>query len=242
MKLIKPKVSKTVPEANEYDRKNERIGRPMLFPIFFCLVSGVLLILLDDLTRTITGYVLAAVVIIWGFWQIFEYIRSDAMVRIIEAKLAIGLILVVTGSLIAFSPDSLRELFPYAWGLSLLFGGFLKIQYAFDRKALGSQRWWILLILAAVSLIIGIVTLLNPAFLGERKAMVIGILLTLEAVIDITVFILLKRKIRKSTLTLKEPVSAPAAVPAPAASSDPVAAPDPAEPEASEPAPPETDA
>ena len=202
MKFFKRNTSEPVQSTNESNsnsnNKENKIGQPMLLPIFFCLVSGLLLILLENLTMAVTAYVLAAMLIGYGVWLIIEYIRSTPMVRIIEVKLAVGLILLVTGAMLAFSPESLKELLPYAWGLALLFGGFLKIQYAFDRKSLGAQKWWILLILAAFSLIIGVISLLNPAFLGDKKEMVIGIMLTVEAVLDIVVFLLLKRKIRKT--------------------------------------------
>lgn len=194
MKLFSSKASRSVPTSGG----NDRIGRPMLFPIFFCLISGLLLILLEDLTMRITGYVLAGALILFGGWLLIGYFRSVPLVRIVEAKLAIGLILLVTGVMLAFSPESLKELLPYAWGLSLLFGGFLKIQYAFDRKALGSEKWWVLLIMAAFSLVIGVISLLNDDFLGDKEELVIGILLTLEAVLDITVFLMLKRRIRKN--------------------------------------------
>ena len=224
MKLKK----RTIPEpAAESTGKKEPVGQPMLFPIFFCLISGLLLILLENLSVLITGYVLAALLICVGVWLIIEYFRSEPLVRIVEAKLAIGLILLVAGAMLAFSPESLKDLLPYAWGLALLFGGFLKIQYAFDRKALGADKWWILLILAAFSIVIGVISLLNPAFLGEKRELVIGILLTVEAVLDISVFLLLKRKIRKkaapppeaapaqSTVDVPAPAEAPAAPPAP---------------------------
>ena len=237
MKFFKRNTSEHVQGPNESDSSKEKIGRPMLFPIVFCLISGLLLILLENLTMTITGYVLAAMLIIYGGWLIIEYIRSAPMARIVEAKLAVGLILLVAGTMLAFSPESLKDLLPYAWGLALLFGGFLKIQYAFDRKSLGAEKWWILLILAAFSIILGVISLLNPAFLGDKKELVIGILLTVEAVLDIVVFLLLKRKIRKKTAAEEQPVSVPAPVP------DPVPAPEvPAEPDEPESTVPETDA
>ena len=206
MKLLKNRAPKTVtePENNAEAGKKERVGKPMLLPIVFCLVSGVLLILLEDLTIKITGYVLAAALILQGIWLGIRYLRSEPMVRIVEARLAIGLIAVVTGALLAFNPETLREVLPFAWGLALLFGGFLKIQYAFDRKALGAEKWWILLILSGVSIAIGVISLMNPAFLGNRKEMVIGIMLAFEAALDFGVFLLLKRKIRKRAVSAEE--------------------------------------
>ena len=236
MKFLKRNTPEPVHTENESAREKKRIGRPMLFPIVFCLASGLLLILLESLTMTITGYVLAAMLIASSVWLVVEYIRSTPLVRIVEAKLAIGLILLVAGFMLVFSPESLKDLLPYAWGLALLFGGFLKIQYAFDRKSLGAEKWWILLILAAVSIVLGVISLLNKEFLGDKKELVIGILLTVEAVLDIVVFLLLKRKIRKKATAENQPVSVPAPAP------EPVPAPEaPAEPGEPETDTPETE-
>ena len=172
-------------------------ARSMILPILFCLVCGVLLILFGDLALRITAYVLAGVMILCGIWSVIAYVRSGPVQRITESRLATGLILLVIGGLLAFNPDYLENLLPFIWGLALLFGAFLKIQYAFDEKTVRVEKWWIMLIFAAFSLIIGILSLLNPAFLGDSRNLVIGILLVLEAVLDITVYLLLKRALKK---------------------------------------------
>ena len=56
-----------------------------------------------------------------------------------------------------------------------------------------------MLIFAVFSIIIGILSLLNPAFLGDSRNLVIGIFLVVEAVLDITVFFLLKHALKKHT-------------------------------------------
>ena len=172
-------------------------ARSMILPILFCLVCGVLLILFGDLALRITAYVLAGVMILCGIWSVIAYVRSGPVQRITESRLATGLILLVIGGLLAFNPDYLENLLPFIWGLALLFGAFLKIQYAFDEKTVSVEKWWIMLIFAAFSVIIGILSLLNPAFLGDSRNLVIGILLVLEAVLDITVYLLLKRALKK---------------------------------------------
>ena len=214
-------------------------ARSMILPIIFCLVCGVLLILFGNLALRITAYVLAGVMILCGIWSVIAYIRSGILRRITESRLATGLILLVAGTLLAFNPNYLEDFLPFIWGLALLFGAFLKIQYAFDEKTVGVKRWWIMLILAAFSLIIGILSLLNPASQGESRNLVIGILLVVEAVLDITVFFLLRHALRKPDSVPAAPVSEPA--PETPAASETVPA-SPSEPPAPESPFPETDA
>lgn len=177
-------------------------ARSMILPILFCLVCGLLLIFFGNLALRITAYVLAGVMILCGVWSGIVCLRSDPVRRITESRLATGLILLVAGTLLAFNPNYLEDILPFIWGLALLFGGFLKIQYAFDEKSVQVKKWWIMLLFAAFSLIVGIIALLNPAFLGENRNLVIGILLVLEAVLDITVFFLLRHALKKSSQPL----------------------------------------
>ena len=177
-------------------------ARSMILPILFCLVCGLLLIFFGNLALRITAYVLAGVMILCGVWSGIVYLRSDPVRRITESRLATGLILLVAGTMLAFNPNYLEDILPFIWGLALLFGGFLKIQYAFDEKSVQVKKWWIMLIFAAFSLIVGIIALLNPAFLGENRNLVIGILLVLEAVLDITVFFLLRHALKKTSQPL----------------------------------------
>ena len=173
-------------------------ARSMILPILFCLVCGMLLILFGNPALRITAYVLSGVMVLCGIWSVIVYARSRPVQRITESRLATGLILLVAGTLLAFSPNYLEDILPFIWGLALLFGGFLKIQYAFDEKSVQVSRWWIMLIFAAFSVIVGVISLLNPAFLGENRNLVIGILLVLEAFLDITVFFLLRCALKKS--------------------------------------------
>ena len=211
-------------------------ARSMILPIVFCLVCGVLLILFGNLALRITAYVLAGVMLVCGIWSVITYIRSKPMQRITESRLATGLILLVAGTLLAFNPNYLEDFLPFIWGLALLFGGFLKIQYAFDEMSVGVKKWWIMLIFAVFSIIIGILSLLNPAFLGESRNLVIGIFLVVEAVLDITVYFLLKHALKKFSTSAGPAPETPAEAPAttPAEPSEPrpeVPAPEPSVPE-----------
>lgn len=187
---------------------------PMLPAVLFFLVFGVLLIWLRDTALTIAAYALAGLMLLLGGYQIFEYFRSVPIRRITESRLATGLILVLAGFLLAFNPHELDRLFPVLWGLSLFFGCFLKIQYAFDEYTVKIRRWWIMLIFAAFSLVVGLLALLRPDFLGDSKELVIGIFLIAEAVIDAVVVLLLNRALKQASLSFAPPAaSAPAVSP-----------------------------
>ena len=191
------------------DNPEGMTARSMILPIIFCLVCGTLLILFRDLALRITAYVLAGAMILCGIWSVIAYIRSKPAQRIAGSRLASGLILLVAGALLAFNPDYLEALLPFIWGLALLFGGFLKIQYAFDEKSVGVRRWWIMLAFAAFSLLIGTLAFLRSSIFGDNQNTIIGIMMLAEAVLDLTTYFLISKGMKKQA-----PAAAPAAPPA----------------------------
>ena len=181
--------------------RQNRDNRTVFILVAFCLVCGVLVILLGGLAVRITAYAAAAALLFAGGQSVYCYLQSEPLVRIREARLAVGFILLLTGILLAFNTDLVNGLLPFIWGLVLLFGGFLKIQYAFDEKTVGVEKWWIMLILASVSIIIGVVSLLNPGNstlqVEYNSYLLIGIMLVAEAALDITVYFLLRQTMSK---------------------------------------------
>ncbi|GEM_PF-5609437 len=204
--------------------------RALIIPIIFFVVFGILLITVKN-ALTIAAYVFAILLICVGLYEGLLYFRSTPIRRITEARLALALACVLSGILLAFNPDYVNDLLPILWGLSLLFGSFLKVQYSIDEKMLGVARWWIMLIMAGVSVLLGILALLRPDFLGDRKETIIGIMLLVETALDVAVYFLLNSALKKRlpssvTVPVAEPAPAPAPDPAPAPTQTPASAPE----------------
>lgn len=181
------------------DDPAEMNAHSIMLSIIFYFIFGALLIFLEDRALKICSYVLASLLVLFGGYQVFAFIGSPVMRKMTEPRLAFGVISLLSGALLFFNPDILDRIFPVVWGLSLLFGGFMKVQYAFAQVSLKIKRWWIMLIFAAFSLLIGVLALARPTFLGEHMEMIIGIMLVAEAVLDIVVFFLMNHAMKKIT-------------------------------------------
>lgn len=201
----------------------------VVLPIVFDMICGVLLIILGNIALKVTSYTLSGVMVILSAWLIITYIRSTPFQKVTEARLACGLALLVAGGLLVFKPSYLEGILPFVWGLALLFSAFLKVQYAFDGRALKVEKWWIMLIFSAFSLIVGILTLTDRSLFGDSTYIIVGIMLIAEAILDIVVCVItskaLKRLMADGTIVAPAPVAAPEAAPAAAPAAAPVAAP-----------------
>ena len=189
--------------------------------VLFYAVVGVLLILLEDLVTDVASWALAIGIALIGAWLLLRYFRSNLEERIAGTDLAVGLILLLAGVLLMCSPNDLEEIFPKIWGLSLIFGAFLKIQYAFDEKSVHIRRWWIMLIFAAVSLTIGILTMLKESIFRTSQHLFIGIFMIGEAVLDLVTYLLITRGMKKKNAGPETDAIAEAPMPLPAAQPEP---------------------
>ena len=220
-------------------RKFDKMSPGFVVPlVLFYAVIGLLLILLNEWVTNIAACALAAGLVLVGVWLLLRYLRSDVERRIAGTDLAVGLILLLTGVLLIISPDDLREIFPKIWGLSLVFGGFLKIQYAFDEKTVGVRKWWIMLIFSAVSLAIGVLALFNRSIFGENQNVFIGAFMLAEAVLDLVTWILITRGMKRLGEENETPVPAePTELPGSNGPAEPDVPAEPAEGEKPEPVP-----
>lgn len=192
-------------------KKIDKMSLNFVLPLvlFYCVI-GLLLILLEDWVTRISAWVLAAGLLISGGWLTIRYIRSKPEKRLAGADLAAGLILLLAGILLIIHPNDMEKIFPKIWGLSLVFGGFLKIQYAFDEKSVSVNRWWIMLIFAAISLGIGVLALLEDQVFGDNQHLFIGIFMLGEAVLDLVTYFLLKHGMKKKNARDAEEPEKPA--------------------------------
>lgn len=164
--------------------------------ILFYLVFGLLLLLWPGACLRITSLCLAALLCIQGIRGVISYIRSTVWEAAMGMELALGMAALCVGVLMILFPQFLELLLPFLWGVSLLTGGFGKVQMAIDLKRIGEKRWWFLLIASALSFALGVFAITKPAFLAAALVQFVGISLLVEGVLDLVAVIGIRRRLR----------------------------------------------
>ena len=108
-----------------------------------------------------------------------------------------GLLLAGIGIFIFFRPGALIGFLPVVMGFLLLVGGAVKLQNAIDLARMQTPLWWVILILAVLSVGAGLVALFNPFETGEVLLMFLGGALVIDGLFDIYTLITLHRRIKK---------------------------------------------
>ncbi len=152
------------------------------------IIIGVMLLV--NPTGFTSGIIVAVGVVLTalGLWNIFRYFRETALEGMRNRGLALGLGLMVVGCFFIFRSSGLIVTFPaltILYGVAILFSGLYKVQVAVDMLRLRVGNSVVAAISAVMTLVFACVILANPFATTGVLWMFIGIVLIVEAVLDL---------------------------------------------------------
>ena len=125
-------------------------------------IVGLVLLLMPSLTNRIIVYGIGGVLAVYGIGRIFRYVRRSAAVGSMEHDLSAGLVCVVSGLFMILYCPVVISVLPFLFGLSLIFGGIMSIQGAFDVRRFHGDRWVLNLLIGIAFVVAGIAAIRNP--------------------------------------------------------------------------------
>lgn len=149
------------------------------------IVLGLLTAIFPETSRSLIGYVVGAVLTALGIIRTIMYFTESKFQIVGSFALVQGTVLLVFGIYFLVKPEFLATIMTAIFAVILIVGGVMKIQYAVDLLRFKFGYWWIELILAALMIVLGIITFANP-FEAEKALMIyVGISLMVNGILDI---------------------------------------------------------
>ena len=148
------------------------------------LLLGLLLVLAPNRSIRLLCTVLGAALLVTGLIYLFTWLakRRDGF----PAWFLIpGLILAALGLWLLTSPGSVIVLIQFSVAAVLIFHGVIDLQGAVSLARLGIPNWWVDLVLAVLTVVLGGVVLLNPFGTMEAMTMLIGASLVYDGASDL---------------------------------------------------------
>lgn len=146
---------------------------------------GLVLLIRPDIAATLVITVIGAICIIMGLVNIIRYFTLETRLALVSNDLAFGLVWIAVGIAVICLKEMLISLLFFFCGLIVLVGGIVKIQSALCFKRMAARKWYLELISACVSVILGALILFNPFSSAVLLMRIIGISLVLEGVADL---------------------------------------------------------
>lgn len=166
-------------------KRTGRIGWTAWIAAAAALLFGLALLIWPGITLDLILNVAGTVLIVIGVVNLIRYFVNREPYDLFSWSLGLGLALVSCGvALIAFK-KLLLSIVPLMFGFALLIGGIIKIQAGSNMHRIGYARWYLTLIGAGVSCVLGLLIILHPFGTGLTLMRVLGASIALEGVQDL---------------------------------------------------------
>ena len=123
------------------------------------IVAGVLLIVFPKLSASVICSVIGIGAIAFGIVNVVSYFLLDLKDTLYRNEFMIGVTSIISGLLIMNKQSLLIDLVPILLGLVIVASGLVKLQQSVVAYRIGYQKSLLYLILAAISVVLGLVVM-----------------------------------------------------------------------------------
>lgn len=162
----------------------KRIKADMILSALMCAVLGIVLLIWPAETIDIFCRVLAVGLALMGAVHIASYFTNRS---VHPFGGVLGVIVLLVGIWIFIRPESIVSLIPIVIGVILCVHGIQDLKLAFETKNNGYEKWWSMLIIAAISLIFGVICIINAFGMVKLALQFIGVALIYDGISDLWV-------------------------------------------------------
>ena len=160
------------------------------------IVIGICLIIWPQISALTLCYIFGALAVILGLVKTICYFRRDVFGVPLYSDLAFGLMYILGGILLLAHPGDVVALMPVLIGMMIVVDSLFKFQTAFEIKRAGLSGWWMILLLAALGVAIGVLLALNPFDALSALMILTGIALIADGAQNICVTLYVSKYIK----------------------------------------------
>ena len=146
---------------------------------------GIFLLLGPGMALNIVCYALGGVVLACAAVQLVRYFTAERRLFQSQLTLIFGLVCLGLGVFLLIRSDIVVRILPVVFGLFVLFDSLGRVQNALELRRCGYSNWKVFLALALLSVVLGVVMILNPFATMELLVMAIGVILVVEGAINL---------------------------------------------------------
>ena len=157
----------------------------MILMSLLYLGLGVFLLAKPGIALNIVCYALGGVVLACAAVQLIRYFVMERGVFQSQLTLISGLVCLGLGAFLIIRSDIVVSILPIVFGLFVIFDALGRVQNALDLRRCGYDSWKGFLLLPVLSVVLGIIMLVNPFGAMETLVMAIGVILIVEGTINL---------------------------------------------------------
>lgn len=162
----------------------------------FC-VLGVVLLAARDLSVSVLGVLVGAMLIAFGIVKLIGYFSRDLYRLAFQFDLALGIFLAVLGAIILLNPTRAMTFLCLMLGIAIMADGLFKLQTALDARRFGLRSWGLILAFALLAGAIGGLLAARPAESARTLMILFGLSALFEGLMNLCVALFAVKIIRR---------------------------------------------
>ncbi len=165
------------------------IKKYSLVVIIITAVLGVLLIAYPDKMLTYAAYILGVGIIVCGIIAIISgLVKKGSKVAVV-----CGIIVIIFGILICVLHNQLMSAMIFIFGICLFAGGLFDLVNSIQVAIEKHRSWIVTVIMSIISMVVGVISIINPFKVQNTIVILIGCGLLLFAILEAISYIQIKR-------------------------------------------------
>jgi len=158
-----------------------------IFISIFYFDLGLFLIIKPDVSLELLGIITGISLIAFGIIKMIGYFSKDLYRLAFQYDFEFGILLFILGLVVLLKPIDMFIYLFIGIGFVMVADSLFKIRISKDAREFGVKQWWIILILAIVTALVGITMIFKPGSSIRLLTMLLGAALCIEGILNICV-------------------------------------------------------
>lgn len=172
---------------------NKYLNLSIVMSILFAIL-GIILVVSPESSISTISYMLAAFLLVYGIYNFIDSFTINPIFFFM--KMTSSVISIILGIVIFLNPEIFKNLIPISLGIFFVINGIFKTRMSFIIKDV--DNYFILSLIASIlTIICGIVLIINPSISAIMITTMIGIIVIVYAIFDIVDAFILKHKVKE---------------------------------------------
>ncbi len=135
---------------------------------------GLVLLVWPTLTKDIICLIFGLLLVAYGLITIISFLVHDSRLGAFRFELVLGVVATAAGILFLVRPEFVTAIIPVVLGVYIIIDSLLNLKRALDLREMLYERWWVVVLLSAVSAVLGVLIVLRPGLTADALIMLIG--------------------------------------------------------------------
>ncbi len=177
-----------------------------LFSSIGLVILGLLLFFQSEVTIVSISYVIGGLLVAVGALALINYSKNLSKNVKNELDIIYGIGMAVLGIIVISNPKAVASIIPFILGVLIIFSSAAKLQYSLELKKDQNILWKSTMILSLITLLCGVLLIFNPFRGAEFITKVVGILLFIYGILDITSTLRIKKTVKNIQKAIEQKI------------------------------------